>query len=168
MDAWIREARSFEDERSFQGALLQELAHRFECGVAPDDPIIEQEYQKRIVTHGTRKRPDIIVHVPFNRGLVERRDESNFVATELKRRASARKAREAFETLASMAEALKYPLTIFINVVSAETHSEICPKSIAGQTVCFAVRLEDANAIVQTATSGTAHSIDEGGLDVVS
>jgi hypothetical protein len=63
----INEERSFQDERSFQGALLQELARRFERGVLPGDPIIEEEYQKRLRAHGLRIRPDIIVHVPFDR-----------------------------------------------------------------------------------------------------
>lgn len=48
----INEERSLQDERSFQGALLQELARRLERGVLPDDPIIEEEYQKR-----QRRRP---------------------------------------------------------------------------------------------------------------
>ena len=157
----IREARSFEDERGFQGALLQELARQLERGVAPDDPIIEEEYQKRIPAHGIRKRPDIIVHVPFDRGQVERRDQENFVAIELKRRASAKKAREAFGNLVSMAEVLKYPLTIFINVDSAETHHAICPGAIAGQTVCFAVRLEDGNPAVRSVRCAAAEDIRE-------
>ena len=132
----IREARSFQDERSFQGALLQELARRLERGVLPDDPIIEEEYQKRIRSHGLRIRPDIIVHVPFDRGLGQTRDQGNFTAIELKRRATTKTAKKAFANLALMKKALKYPLTIFINVDSEQTHAGLCPKSIVGQTVC--------------------------------
>ena len=145
----INEERSFQDERSFQGALLQELARRFERGVLPGDPIIEEEYQKRLREHGLRIRPDIIVHVPFDRGLAEGRDEGNFVAIELKRRASEKAAKKAFANLAQMKRVLKYPLTIFINVDSERTLSDLCPKSIIGQTFCFAVRLEDGKSIVR-------------------
>lgn len=146
----INEERSFQDERSFQGALLQELARRLERGVLPNDPIIEEEYQKRLGLHGIRIRPDIIVHVPFDRGLADRRDEGNFVAIELKRRATAKTAKKAFSNLALMKRVLNYPLTIFINVDSEQTHSRICPKVIVDQTVCFAVHLEDGKAVVRT------------------
>jgi hypothetical protein len=89
------------------------------------------------------------VHVPFDRGLAESRDEGNFVAIELKRRATEKTARQAFANLVLMHKALKYPLTIFINVDSGETHSALCPKSIAAQTVCFAVLLEDGEPVVR-------------------
>lgn len=111
----VREERFFQDERGFQGALLQELSKRMAHGAFPGDPIIEQEYQKRLPLHGIKIRPDIIIHVPFERGLAEERDEGNFVAMELKRRASAKGARAAFANLAQMKKALKYPLTIFVN-----------------------------------------------------
>ena len=150
----INEARSFQDERSFQGALLQQLAMRLERGVLPEDPIIEEEYQKRLPAHGIRIRPDIIVHVPFDRGFAERRDQGNFIAIELKRCATAKKAKEAFRNLALMKKVLKYPLTIFINVDSEHTYSELCPKRIVYQTVCFAVRLEDGKSVVRAEKSG--------------
>ena len=117
------------------------------CGVLPDDPIIQQEYQKSLGLHGIG--PDIIVHIPFERGLSERRDEGNFVAIELKRRATDKRARDAFSSLSKMRKALKYPLTVFINIDSKETHANLCPKSIADQTVCFAVRLHDGKPVVK-------------------
>ena len=144
----ITEKRSFQDERSFQGALLQELARRLNRGVLQDDPIIEEEYQKRMRAHGIRIRPDIIVHVPFDRGGIERRDQGNFVAIELKRRATARTAAKAFANLELMKARLNYPLTIFINVDSDATHHDLCPKNIANQTACIAVRLEGAKSVV--------------------
>ena len=145
----IREERFFQDERGFQGALLQELSQRVAHGAFPGDPIIEQEYQKRLPLHRIRIRPDIIIHVPFERGVAEGRDEGNFVAVELKRHATAKKAKEAFANLAQMKKALKYPLTIFINLDSEQTHAALCPKSIAGQTACFAVRFEDGRSVVR-------------------
>ncbi len=150
----IREERFFQDERGFQGALLQELSQRVAHGAFPGDPIIEQEYQKRLPLHKIRIRPDIIIHVPFERGVAEERDEGNFVAMELKRRATAKRAKEAFANLAKMKKALKYPLTIFVNIDSDQTHSALCTKSIADQTACFAVRLEDGRSVVRLEEHG--------------
>jgi hypothetical protein len=104
-------------------------------------------YQKTLPHHGLKIRPDIIVHIPFERGRVERRDQGNFVAMELKLRASENDARGDFENLVQMREVLGYPLTIFINVGSAETFAALCPDAIRGQTICFAVRLEDGKPV---------------------
>ena len=82
------------------------------------------------------------------RGHNERRDEGNFVAIELKLRATENEARRDFASLEQMRDALRYPLTIFINIDSAEPRSALCPKSIASQTACFAVRLEDGKSVV--------------------
>ena len=81
----IDEARLFQDERGYQGELLQELARRFYKGGFPGDPIVQQEYQKTIPSHGIRIRPDIIVHIPFERGASKDRRHGNFIAIELKR-----------------------------------------------------------------------------------
>jgi hypothetical protein len=145
----VHEQRFFQDERGFQGALLQELGQRVAQAAFPGDPIIEQEYQKRLPLHKIRIRPDIIVHIPFDRGVAEERSEGNFVAIELKRRATAKRAKEAFASLVQMKNKLKYPLTIFINIDSEETHADLCPKSIAGQTACFSVNLEDGKPVVR-------------------
>jgi hypothetical protein len=145
----IRDERFFQDERGFQGALLQELSKMVAHGAFPGDPIIEQEYQKRLPQHKIRNRPDIIIHVPFERGVAEGRDEGNFVAMELKRRATPKTANGAFADLATMKETLKYPLTIFTNIDSDQTHAALCPTSIAGQTACFAVRFEGGKSVVR-------------------
>jgi hypothetical protein len=145
----IREERFFQDERGFQGALLQELSQQVAYGAFPGDPIIEQEYQKRLPLHKIRIRPDIIIHVPFERGVAEGRDEGNFVEMELKRRATPKKAKEAFANLAQMKNALNYPLTILINIDSEQTHAALCPKSIADQTACFVIRFEGGKSAVR-------------------
>jgi hypothetical protein len=149
----IHEEQLFQDERGFQGALLQELDRRLPEGRRPEDPMLQQEYQKRLFRHGIRIRPDIIIHVPFERGVAESREKGNFVAIELKRRATRESAKGAFANLAKMKKSLKYPLTIFINIDSDQTHVALCPKSIAGQTVCFAVRLEEGRSVVRTEAS---------------
>jgi hypothetical protein len=159
----IREEQLFKDERGFQGALLQELGRRLPEGVRPEDPMLQQEYQKRLLRHGIRIRPDIVIHVPFERGVTKNREEGNVAAMELKRRATNKTAKGAFGNLVKMKKALKYPLTIFINIDSDETHVALCPKSIAGQTVCFSVRLEDGRSVVRVEPSDKPAKQKQGG-----
>ena len=145
----IREPRFFDTERGYQGELLAELRNRIDGAGLQGDPIVEQEYQKTIPHHGLTIRPDIIIHIPFERGVTNSRREGNFVAVELKCRASRRQAGNAFENLRQIKEALNYPLTVFVSVDSANTYAELCPGSIAAQTVCIAVRLEDGNPVIR-------------------
>jgi hypothetical protein len=84
----------------------------------------------------------ILLHVPFERGETQNRWEGNFVALELKLRASAKDADVDFSSLSLLALKLSYPLTIFLNIDSSETYFKQCPAEIAQQTVCCAVRLE--------------------------
>ena len=65
----ITEPRFFATERGFQGELLAELRARLHEAYFPGDPVVEQEYQKRMREHDIRIRPDLIVHIPFERGL---------------------------------------------------------------------------------------------------
>jgi hypothetical protein len=147
----ITEPRLFKTERGYQGELIAALKNRLVVAEFPGDPIVEQEYQKRIPHHGLNIRPDIIVHIPFDRGTMEQRSEGNFVAIELKLRAGKTAAQGAFESLRRMKEGLDYPLTIFINVDSSNLFTELCPAQIAAQTVCFAVTLENAKPVVVNA-----------------
>lgn len=147
----IREPRFFETERGFQGELLVHLRNRIEFAGLPGDPIVEQEYQKTLPSHGLNIRPDIIVHIPFERGRVERRDQGNFVAIELKRRSTENEARDDFAKLQQMREVLGYALTIFINIDSDQTHGAARREAIAGHIVCCAVRLETGAPVVRIA-----------------
>lgn len=145
----IKEPRFFKSERGYQGELLAELRNRIARACFPGDPIVEQEYQKTIPVHGLTIRPDLIIHIPFDRGLTSDRKEGNFVAVELKRRANEKKARAAFENLRQIKETLNYPLTLFVNIDSANPFAEFCPDSIAVQTLCVAVRLENGNPVIR-------------------
>lgn len=145
----VRDPRFFATERGFQGEMLAQLRNRIEQASLPGAPIVEQEYQKTIPLHGLKIRPDIIVHVPFERGGIDRRDQGNFVAIELKLRADETEARTDFAKLAQMKEVLGYPLTIFINIGGHETYFAACPAEIAGQTICYAVRIENGDAAVR-------------------
>jgi len=148
----IREPRFFKSERGYQGELLATLRAKLPDAGFPGDPIIEQEYQKRMPAHRIKIRPDLIIHIPFDRGGVESRKKGNFVAMELKRRSA--KIDEVFESLRKIKEALNYPLTVFINIDSEDPHSESCPSSIAQHTVCFAVRLENGQPVVRRQECG--------------
>jgi hypothetical protein len=144
----IREPRLFSSERGYQGELLAELKKRLRTAAFPGDPIVEQEYQKRLRSHGITIRPDLIVHVPFDRGTTRNRAEGNFVAIELKRRSTEEEALADFRSLEIIKEKLAYPLTVFVNIDAASTFAEVCPESIAKQTVCFSVQLKDGNPVV--------------------
>ena len=100
----IRDPRFFQTERGYQGELLAELRKRLRDVALPGDPVVEQEYQKRIPDHGIKIRPDIIIHIPFERDTAGRRDEGNFVAIELKLRATEKDALWDFTNLAQMHE----------------------------------------------------------------
>ena len=52
-----------------------------------------------------------------------------------------------------MHEVLRYPLTIYINIDSGETHFAACPPKIAPHTVCFAVCLEGSIPVVRVGLS---------------
>ncbi|HEY6419806.1 MAG TPA: hypothetical protein VIX59_12445 [Candidatus Binataceae bacterium] len=124
----IREPRFFENERGYQGELIAELKNRLKNAVFPGDPIVEQEHQKSMPSHGITIRPDLIIHIPFGRGVTERRGAGNFVAIELKR--NKRDVKGAFCNLRKIKEKLNYPLTILIIVNSADTCAHLCPDSI--------------------------------------
>ena len=148
----IREPRLFESERGYQGELLAMLHARLAEAGFPGNPMIEQEYQKRLADHGITIRPDLIIHVPFGRGATEHRRDGNFVAIEIKRKSA--DVEQAFESLRKNCEALDYPLTVFVNIASQETHADSCPASIAHQTVCFAVLLKDGTPVVRIQPCG--------------
>ena len=132
----ISAPRFFESERGFQGELLVQLSKHVRL---PDNAIIEQEYQKRLMAHGLNIRPDIIIHEPFNPELHTSRTEGNSAAIELKLNASPESAIEDFNSLASMLEILQYPIGFFINIGGNSTYSTLVPQSVRGKLVCFAV-----------------------------
>jgi len=83
----IREGRLFDTERGYQGALIAQLEARLsQFPIWPGNPLVEQEYQKTIERHGLTLRPDIIVHLPFDRGGIPNRQEGNYAVIQLKLR----------------------------------------------------------------------------------
>ena len=71
---------------------------------------------KKIDLHGTKLRPDLIVHVPVESSHSSSRTENNFVVFAFKKQANKDRAKEDFEKLNELFEKLKYPLGIFINI----------------------------------------------------
>jgi hypothetical protein len=145
----ITELRLFETERGYQGALIVELSKRLpNLEVSKQGALVEQEYQKKSRTHGLTIRPDIIIHAPFDQRLHTARTEGNFAVFELKRRASATKAEADFQNLLSMMRILQYPLGVFVNIDSKETHFAQMPDVAIGHLVAFAVSLKDGSVFL--------------------
>jgi hypothetical protein len=146
--ASIEAPRFFETERGFQGELLFQLQH-INPSLRTKDLIVEQEYQKRLQTHGLRIRPDIIIHEPFDETKHKSRQQGNFAVVELKRRAGPTAAKRDFDNLAEMLGVLSYQLAIFVNVDSSRTHIDLAPPELRGRLIAFAVKLEASVQILR-------------------
>jgi hypothetical protein len=124
----VTATRFFNSERGFQGQFHVELENLFrERGLIPNKAIVEEEYQKTIPNHGISHRPDLIVHIPFETGLTGSRREGNFVAFELKIRASRLDAIDRFIKLNDYITLLDYPLGVFININNARSFVDLVP-----------------------------------------
>jgi len=139
--ASVTNPRFYETERGFQGEMLVALHAALPDRLLPPGTVIEQEYQKRLDRHGLAIRPDIIVHEPFDPLRHQSRDQGNIAVVELKVQASARKAGNDFESLCDMMDVLAYPLGVFINIGTAETHAARLPERARGRIVCFATEI---------------------------
>lgn len=111
----VAEPRFLRTERGFQGRFYCALQRVLEKrGLLQGGRILEMEYQKS-ARHGMSQRPDIILHVPAEdsgAGVAE----NNFAVWALKKRATAREARDDLARLDEMFERLCYPLGIFVNI----------------------------------------------------
>jgi hypothetical protein len=121
--------------------LLTELSQSIPHQLLPPGAIIEQEYQKTMAQHKLAIRPDIIIHEPFDAARHKSPRDGNIAVIELKLKANPAKAREDFESLVEMMRLLDYPVAVFINIGSQETHANLIPESAKGRITCFAVSL---------------------------
>ena len=139
----ISERRFFQSERGYQGALSSELKQLLgqNARIWPGNPIFEEEYQRRLRDHGLRIRPDLILHVPFERGTVSDRREGNFVVIELKRRASPQQAFNEFDKLIRICRVLNYPMGVFINIDTDQHYLSRYQGDGADLILAFAVKL---------------------------
>lgn len=138
----ITAPRFYQSECGYQGVLLAALNVRVRL---PDRAIVEQEYQKRLLDHGIKLRPDIVIHRPFDPERNERRNEGNFAVVELKLNPSPKGAMEDFSNLLLMLELLRYQTGIFVNIDSDRTFADLVPQDARGRLVCFATSLENGH-----------------------
>ena len=139
--------RFYDTERGYQGELGGELRNRLPL-LELDGAIIEQEYQKRMIDHGFRIRPDIIIHVPFEYSTYTSRMEGNFVVIELKHQGTEEEALADYESLSSMCEILGYPLGIFINIDSDKTYFANYHGQLKERLRSFSVRLKGGQVVI--------------------
>jgi hypothetical protein len=152
----IREPRLFSSERGYQGQLASELDRLLD--VEPKGimlPLVESEYQKRAKLHGIRLRPDIIVHIPFDRGVSPTRRHDNYLVILLKLGANQKKADRDFTQLSTICSALDYPIGAFINIASSDLWlPHYRAKSADTFTLYeFAITLNDGKPNIQTASA---------------
>ncbi len=145
----ISEPRLFRSERGYQGALLSELQARLtKRSLWPGNPIVEQEYQKRAREHGITVRPDLIMHIPYERGQVRSRTHGNYAVVELKRRASREEALEDFRKLSQTCIVLDYPIGVFINIDSDKTYFSEYEGAARERLCAIAVELKDGVVVL--------------------
>ncbi len=140
--------RFYEAEMGFQGELISELRSRLPI-LKWDGSIIEQEYYKKAKKHGIRKRPDIIIHVPYNPKVHESRKEGNFVVIELKLKADVDSALKDYKKLSKMCEILNYPLAIFINIGCEETYLDNYNGKNKDKIIAFSIHLSEGQPILR-------------------
>lgn len=102
--------------------------------------------------HRLSLRPDIIVHIPFQRGTRSRR-EGNFAVFELKLRAQLKDAQKDFEKLSRICSVLGYPLGIFINIDSEETYFDF-NESFQYSIYVFAIQLSGERVLIRESSTG--------------
>ena len=145
----ITDRRYFSTERGYQGQLIAELNSRANKEqILPGKVILEQEYQKTLRKQGITIRPDIIIHVPYEKRMYSNRRAGNFVVIQVKLNATVRKAREDFGKLDSMFQKLDYPLGIFLNINSADTFFDCYTGDYPERLHCFAVRLVSHEVVI--------------------
>jgi len=146
----ITDKRYFSTERGYQGQLLAELSRRMASikRIFPSEPNVEQEYQKTMDKHGITIRPDIIIHIPYEREVSKNRGSNNFIVIQIKLNASESRAMEDFRKLNLMLEKLNYPLGIFLNINSTKTFYDSYSGDYKGRLHCFAVRLVNKEVVL--------------------
>lgn len=149
--AAINTPRLFETERGYQGALLTELSVRLHAADLPPDSIAEIEYQKRQGIHGSRIRPDILIHVPAAAG--GNRRLANTLACELKLSARAAEAKADFRKLDELCRTLDYSVVAFVNINSANTYGDLYDGPFSDRIHFFATQLRDGQLQVHHSTS---------------
>ena len=143
----IDDRRFYQTERGYEGALVAELANRLPKAGVLDGSIVEMEYQKRLGLHGTRIRPDILIHLPAPDDGDRR--VGNVMACELKLRARRSDAMSDFRKLDELCGKLAYPVVVFINIDSNDTYAEFYNGPYRERFHFFATQLRDGKPHVK-------------------
>ncbi len=147
-----RNVRFFRTERGYQGELFCELKNAlYEKGIIEEDLILEMEYQKVQDRHRTRRRPDIILHVPAEVSDAPAH-ENNIGVWALKHNASMLDAQNDFNKLDEMFRHLNYFLGFFINIDSNFHHLELYSGNYKDRIFAFAVNLSDNTLHIKQAS----------------
>jgi hypothetical protein len=113
----ITEDRLFYTERGYQGVLASLLSDKLKrYDIWPGKPLVEEEYQKCITKHKIQLRPDIIIHIPFERGVYEERNLGNLLVIMLKLNSSKKTALKDYDKLALICKKLDYLFAGFLNI----------------------------------------------------
>lgn len=113
----INSKRLYTTERGFQGEFLSIIKNLLKANeVFSNDTIVEEEYQKRILRHNLRQRPDIIIHIPTEDSENNTVQANNFAVFALKLKSNKKNALNDFTNLDDMFLKLEYPIGIFINI----------------------------------------------------
>jgi hypothetical protein len=144
----IIEPRFYETERGYQGDLVARISRY----IGNEEYIVEQEYQKQKRKHNLTIRPDILIHQPFNPRRHASRSDGNLAAIELKLDATPEDAQNDLEKLRSIMTTLNYPLGVFANIGSNNTHFDSASRDFSGRLVMFAVTLN--NGVVSISEQG--------------
>ena len=153
----IKDPTLFADERGYQGELKSRLDRILSLDIPEDDfaaPQVREEYQKRAKAHGLRLRPDIIIHVPYERGLSPSRKHDNYMVILLKRAAARSKSLQNFRSLERICSILNYPVGVSINVAYSKLWlGELSPDIPNSFTLHeIAVTLENGKPMIRIAT----------------
>jgi hypothetical protein len=149
----VREPRLFCTERGYQGQLAAQLDRLLDAepsGITR--PLVEEEYQKRAKVHGINLRPDIVVHIPFDRGVSPTRRHDNYLVVLLKFAARKTTADKDFEQLSIICSKLEYPIGAFLNIASTDLWLPGYTSTIGGGFTLyeFAITLKDSQPQIRT------------------
>ena len=153
----IKDPTLFADERGYQGELKSRLDRELALNISEDDfaaPQVREEYQKRADLHGIELRPDIIIHVPFERGVSPTRKDDNYMVILLKRCAGRTKAMKNFDSLETICSTLNYPVGVSINVAYPKLWIPELPPQVPSSFTLheIAVALVNGKPAIQVAT----------------
>ena len=142
--------RYYKTERGFVAEFYRTLSKELEVHhIFPEHTILETEVQKRASDHyGITQRPDLLIHIPIETGLINNANENNFVNFAFKLNGKLRKIRKDFEKLEQMFQNLNYEMGVFININAfPNTYLEKYEGNFKSRIHEFSIRLNEDNSV---------------------